>query len=300
LIDEGESGATAELDSTNIMTGFHYPDCPFLRFAAPQIYQTARGMIMRADKRRRLICAGESHQGLVRDNNEDLFYCDSEGGIFIVIDGVGGHRAGERAAEIALKILCSRLEGSAGAAEERLREAITLANNEIYKQSQVNEAWSGMSCVLTASVVEGDKVTVGHVGDTKLYKIQPGRITQLTRDHSFVGELVAGGFINEEEAMEHPRRNEITRNVGSNPRQPGDPDFIEIGIHPFQPDSALLLCSDGLSDLVAPEQILSIVMGFFYSPSKVVNSLIDAANAAGGKDNVTVVYVVAASAGAAT
>lgn len=250
---------------------------------------------MRTDEHTRLICAGESHQGLVRDNNEDLFYCDPEGGIFIVIDGVGGHCAGERAAEIALKILHSRLEGSVSGAEKKLREAITLANNEIYKQAQANDAWSGMSCVLTAIVVEDDKVTAGHVGDTRLYQIQPGRITQLTSDHSFVGELVAGGFINEEAAMQHPRRNEITRNVGSNPRRPEDPDFIEIGKHPFQPDSALLLCSDGLSDLVSPERILSVVTEFFYSPSKVVNCLIDTAHAAGGKDNVTVVYVVATS-----
>lgn len=250
---------------------------------------------MQTDERTRLICAGESHQGLVRDNNEDLFYCDSEGGIFIVIDGVGGHCAGERAAEIALKILRSRLEGSAGDAEERLREAITFANNEIYERMQANNAWSGMSCVLTAAVVEDGTVTAGHVGDTRLYQIQPGRITQLTRDHSFVGELVVGGFINEEEAMQHPRRNEITRDVGSRPHRPEDRDFIEICKHPFQPDSALLLCSDGLSDSVSPEQILSVVTKFFNSPYEVVNCLIDTANAAGGKDNVTVVYVVATS-----
>ncbi len=254
---------------------------------------------MLTERQSRLVCAADSHQGLVRDNNEDLYYCDPESGAFIVIDGVGGHSAGEKAAEIARCILRSRLERDIGSTEERLREAITIANNEIYKQAQEHKDWNGMSCVLTIAIVEGETVTVGHVGDTRLYEIRAGRIAQLTRDHSFVGELVTKGLIDEREAMRHPRRNEITRDVGSNPRQPEDADFIEISTHPFAADGALLMCSDGLSDLVTTDEILSVVTQYFDDPSSVVRGLIEAANAAGGTDNVTVIYVAAAQAGAA-
>jgi len=253
---------------------------------------------MRAE-RGGLVCAAGTHPGLVRGTNEDLFHCDPDGGAFVVIDGVGGHRAGEKAAEIALRVLRSALARNAGDAERRLREAITAANNEIHREARRNPAWRGMSCVMTAALVEGGGVTVGHVGDTRLYEIGAGHIGQLTRDHSFVGELVAGGLIDERAAMRHPRRNEITRDVGSAPRRPEDPDFVEVGSHPFPPGRALLLCSDGLSDLVTPEEILSVVSRSPEDPGAVVRGLIEAANAAGGTDNVTAVYVRAADAGAA-
>lgn len=252
---------------------------------------------MDAERRRGLVCAAGSHQGLVRDNNEDRFYCDPEGGTFIVIDGVGGHSAGERAAEIASCAVRSRLGRATGSTEERLREAITVANNEIYEQAREHKEWSGMSCVMTVAVVEGETVTVGHVGDTRLYEVRAGRVTQLTRDHSFVGELVAKGLIDEREAMCHPRRNEITRDVGSAPHQPEDSDFIEISTHALAPGGALLLCSDGLSDLVSSDEILSVVTRCAGRPAAVVSGLIEAANAAGGSDNVTVVYVACAEAG---
>lgn len=244
----------------------------------------------------RLRCDADSHPGLVRDNNEDLYYCDPEGGVFVVIDGVGGHAAGEKAADIACGVIRSRLGRAVCSVEERLREAIALANNEIFRQAGENGAWAGMSCVLTVAVVEGDTLTVGHVGDTRLYRIHDGRIEQLTRDHSFVGELVAGGLIAEREAMRHPRRNEITRDVGSAPHQPEDPCFIDISKHRFPKGCALLLCSDGLTDSVAAEEILSLVNGCPDDPSEVVRELIGAANAAGGADNVTVVYVTSSEA----
>ena len=248
---------------------------------------------MLTERQRKLTCVAGTHTGVVRSNNEDLFYCDPEGGTFIVIDGVGGHSAGEKAAEIALSVLRSRLERAIGSAEERLREAITIANNEIYKQAQEVEDWNGMSCVLTVALVEGETVTVGHVGDTRLYELRAGRITQLTHDHSFVGGLVADGLLDERAAMCHPRRNEIMRDVGSQLRQPDDADFIEISRHPFAPGAALLLCSDGLSDQVSAEEMLSVVARHSDDPSAVVSGLITAANAAGGTDNVTAVYVAA-------
>ena len=235
--------------------------------------------------------AGKSDQGLVRTNNEDLFYGDAERGIFIVVDGVGGHAAGEQAAEIAVRVLRSRLERLVGSAEERLREGITLANNEIFQQAAANCSWHGMSCVLTAAVIEDGLITVGHVGDTRLYRMQAGELVQLTRDHSLIGELVAEGFLDEMEAMRHPRRNEITRDVGSKPHQPEDAEFIEIGTHTFGPGCALLMCSDGLSDLVTPAEIQTVVEDDLDRQETIVARLIDAAHAAGGKDNITPIYL---------
>jgi serine/threonine protein phosphatase PrpC len=132
---------------------------------------------------------------------------------------------------------------------------------------------------------------VGHVGDTRLYKLRGGRIDKLTRDHSPVGEREDAGDLTEREAMQHRRRNEVYRDVGSERHDPDEPGFIDVGRHPFEPDAAILLCSDGLSDMVSSEEIAGIVRAGAGHPQRVVRDLIDAANDAGGKDNVTVVYV---------
>ena len=106
-----------------------------------------------------------------------------------------------------------------------------------------------MACVLTAAVIRDGRAMVGHVGDTRLYKLRSGRIEKVTRDHSPVGEREDARELSELDAMQHPRRNEVYRDVGSEPHEPGDPDFIDIHEVPFEPDAALLLCSDGLTDL---------------------------------------------------
>ena len=145
--------------------------------------------------------------------------------------------------------------------------------------------------MLTVAVVSNGDVVVGHVGDTRLYKLRGGRIDKLTRDHSPVGEREDAGDLTEREAMQHRRRNEVYRDVGSEPRDPDEPGFIDVGRHPFEPDAAILLCTDGLSDMVPSEEIAGIVRASAGHPQRVVRDLIDAANDAGGKDNVTVVYV---------
>jgi hypothetical protein len=148
-----------------------------------------------------------------------------------------------------------------------------------------------MACVLTVVVVKNGTATIGHVGDTRLYKLGDGRIEKITRDHSPVGEQEDAQEISELEAMRHPRRNEVYRDVGSEPHEPGDPDFVELHQIPFGPDEALLLCSDGLTDLVDSGSILRTVAAWAGDPPAVVRALIDAANDRGGKDNVTAVYV---------
>ncbi len=234
--------------------------------------------------------AGDSHPGLQRSVNEDRFHCDAAHGIFIVVDGVGGQAAGEKAAETALTTVRTRLERETGPIEDRVREAIALANNEVHRLASIRSDWQGMACVLTVAVVVDTEVVVGHVGDTRLYKLRGGRIEKLTRDHSPVGEREDAGELSELEAMQHPRRNEVYRDVGSELHDPEDPQFIDVFRRPFETDAALLLCSDGLTDLITSAAIAGIVSDFAGHPFEIVRALIEAANAAGGKDNVTVVY----------
>jgi len=236
-------------------------------------------------------CAGASDPGLVRHNNEDGFYCDPDRGIFLVVDGIGGHAAGEKAAEIAMARIRARLERQTGTAEQRVRESVAMANNEILRAAMSRPEWTGMACVLTLVVLENGSAVVGHVGDSRLYKIRQGQIAKLTHDHSPVGEREDEGDLSEAEAMRHPRRNEVFRDVGSEPHEPDDPEFIEVLRVPFEPDSALLLCSDGLSDQVPSKDIRLAVEHHAADPEAAVRELIDAANLAGGKDNVTAVLV---------
>jgi serine/threonine protein phosphatase PrpC len=239
----------------------------------------------------KLILAGASDPGRVRHNNEDALHVDAERGIFLVVDGIGGQAAGEKAAEIAVGRVRARLERQTGTAEQRVREAIAMANNEILREARGNPEWQGMACVLTVAVLENGSAVVGHVGDSRLYQIRRGEIRKITHDHSPVGEREDNHEISEAEAMRHPRRNEVFRDVGSEEHAPDDADFIEVHRIPFDPDSALLLCSDGLSDQVASLEIRQAVERNAGNPEAAVRELIDAANAAGGKDNVTVVLV---------
>jgi serine/threonine protein phosphatase PrpC len=216
---------------------------------------------------------------------------DGERGIFLVVDGIGGQAAGEKAAEIAVGRVRARLERQTGTAEQRVREAIAMANNEILKAAQGNPEWSGMACVLTVAVLDNGSAVVGHVGDSRLYQIRGGEIRKITHDHSPVGEREDNHELSEEEAMRHPRRNEVFRDVGSEEHSPDDEDFIEVQRVPFGSDSALLLCSDGLSDQVESRTIQQMVETNAGNPEEAVRQLIGAANAAGGKDNVTVVLV---------
>ena len=228
--------------------------------------------------------------GLVRESNEDRCYTDDERGVFLVVDGIGGHAGGEIAAELAVDTIRQALLNSRGPTATRVRAAITEANNLIHKTADANPAWHGMSCVLTLALVEENRVTIGHVGDSRLYLVWNGAIRKLTSDQSPVGEQEESGVLTEFEAMRHPRRNEVFVDVGSQPRQPGD-EFIQIRELEFKPDAALLLCSDGLSDLVTTAEILGIVENYDGDPGFVPQALVDAALVAGGRDNVSVVFV---------
>jgi PPM family protein phosphatase len=235
--------------------------------------------------------AGKSDPGRVRRNNEDQVLVDADRGIYLVVDGLGGHNAGERAAEVAVQLVTKRLARQIGTIEERVVEAVTLANNEILELAKQESGLRGMACVLTLVVLDGTDAVVGHVGDSRLYELTPGSIRKVTRDHSPVGELEDNRMLSEAEAMRHPRRNEVYRDVGSELRAPGDRDWVEVHRFPFRDDMALLLCSDGLSDQVSSDDIRKTVERFAASPEQAVLQLIEAANRAGGKDNVSVILI---------
>ena len=238
-----------------------------------------------------LRAAGSTDTGLRREVNEDRYHADEARGVFFVIDGVGGHAAGGKAADVAASMLRARLERETGPVADRLRQAIAIANTEIHTLASTRPEWKGMACVLTAAVVRDGRATIGHVGDTRLYKLRGGRIDKVTRDHSPIGEREDTNELSEAEAMRHPRRNEVYRDVGSEPHEPDDEEFVDIEEIVFEPDAALLLCSDGLTDLVNSADIGRIVQTHAGDPPAVVTALIAAANDAGGKDNITAVFV---------
>ncbi|MCC7044219.1 MAG: protein phosphatase 2C domain-containing protein [Acidobacteria bacterium] len=239
----------------------------------------------------RLRAAGRTDVGRQRTVNEDRLHVDTARGVFVVVDGVGGQAAGGRAADIAISMLRDRLERQTGAPADRVREAITIANNEIFHEAQQRPEWHGMACVLTVALVERGRLVVGHVGDTRLYMVRGGEARKLTPDHSPVGEREDARELSELEAMRHPRRNEVFRDVGSTVHHLADRDFVHVAEFDFPDDAALLVCSDGLTDLVPLETIRQVVQTRKGTPENVVEALVGAANDAGGKDNVTVVYV---------
>ena len=239
---------------------------------------------------------GLSDMGRQRNNNEDAFaveQLDDNTILAVVIDGVGGYEGGEVAAAIAQSELLSYMQAfNRGERIQLLKQAVISANNAIFEQRKTDTARPNMSCVLTAVVIDRENKTVNmvHVGDTRLYQFYQGTLKKLSHDHSLVGYREEIGDITEEEAMHHPQRNVISRDVGSAHHDVDDQDFLEAEQFPLLPGSTLLLCSDGLTDLVTSAQITAMLRRDASIEEK-TKSLIDAANDAGGKDNVTVVLV---------
>jgi serine/threonine protein phosphatase PrpC len=235
--------------------------------------------------------AAASDPGRMRAENQDRAYADDELGIFLVVDGLGGHAAGEKAAETAVDTIREEMAKAHDDPKDQIRRAITAANNRIFEEASRNETWRGMACVLTLAAISEDKVTVGHVGDSRLYLTWNGAIRKLTSDHSPVGEREDAGELNEAEAMAHPRRHEVFRDVGSRRREPDEEDFIEVKEFLLKPDAAILLCSDGLSDLLTSAEMLDVIEHYESDPAQVAEELVEAANMAGGNDNITAIFV---------
>ena len=240
---------------------------------------------------RPLRSAAASDTGRQRQDNQDTLIAEPDLGLFAVIDGVGGYAGGDVAADLAEKTIRARFSVPPLAPQKALKEALLYANEKIYEESLKDQRLAQMACVATAVLVQEDRLYSAHVGDTRLYKLRPpAAITKLTRDHSLVGLQEDAGELDELAAMRHPRRNEIMRDLGSEHHDPDDP-FIDLLAEPFEPDAALLLCSDGLTDLVPRRDLERLLLTHAGHPEDTVAALIEAANEAGGTDNITVIVV---------
>ena len=220
--------------------------------------------------------------GRRRPHNEDTFVCEPP--LFAVADGVGGAQAGEIASRIAAAALEELPPDARGA--EPLAVLLLEANNRIYKQSLDDSSLAGKGTVVTVLLFDESTGTVstGHVGDSRAYRMREGALVQLTTDHSLVGELVRAGRLSTEEAESHPHRSVITRAVGTEA-------IVEVDTATLatEPGDLYLICSDGLTDLVRDEDIALILTASENDPDRAAEALVDAANRAGGLDNITVV-----------
>lgn len=239
---------------------------------------------------------GITDTGKLRSNNEDSFIAQSIQNdkliVACVIDGVGGYEGGEIAAGLAHDVILSHLQrNKSSGIIAAIKEALAAANDAIYKEKQVSKENEQMACVLTLAIADlgNNKFYYAHVGDTRLYLLRDHSLVKVTRDHSFVGFLEDNGRLSEEAAMRHPKRNEINKALGFD-LQIRTPDYIETGESPFLPGDMILLCSDGLTDMIDNRTITSILHGDKDLSSK-GEALINAANDAGGRDNITVVLV---------
>jgi len=225
--------------------------------------------------------ASTSHTGKVRRTNEDSFL--DEPPLFVVADGMGGARAGELASRLAVDTFRELPVISGESAEDRLRRTILESNRRVLERAKGDPATAGMGSTVTAALVDGDRLVLGHVGDSRAYLLRDGSLQQLSHDHSLVAELERAGRLTREEAAVHPQRSVITRALGAGPELDVDTSVVQL-----RDGDVVLLCSDGLSGLIGDLAISNLIAGGG-KLSDAVRRLVRAANDAGGDDNVTAV-----------
>lgn len=228
-----------------------------------------------------LMWGARSDVGCVRPHNEDSYLVQSP--LFCVCDGMGGHAAGEVASSIAVETIAKTAPQSADAA--RLAAAVEAANAAVIEAALNGLGKPGMGCTATCAYIENDTLAIAHVGDSRAYLLHEGTLIRVTRDHSYVEELVDAGEITADEARVHPNRSVITRALGSDPAMYADHFTLHI-----EEGDRLILCSDGLSSMI-PDSDIENIATQSSSAQICVDNLVDAALAAGGHDNVTVVVV---------
>jgi serine/threonine protein phosphatase PrpC len=225
--------------------------------------------------------ASSSHTGKVRRTNEDSYLDDPP--LFVVADGMGGARAGELASRLAIETFRELGPAADEDAEARLRRMIVESNRRVLERAQSDPATAGMGSTVTAALVDGDRVAIGHVGDSRAYLLRDGVLQQLSHDHSLVAELERAGRLTHEEAAVHPQRSVITRALGATPELEVDTRAVSV-----RDGDIVLLCSDGLTGLVG-DQTIAGLLGAGGTLEEAVRRLVRAANDAGGDDNVTAV-----------
>lgn len=232
--------------------------------------------------------------GRIRDINQDSFYCsDIEGlPLYVVADGMGGHNAGEVASYIAIEsvkevfhknkelLLAKEIE-----IPQFINDALNTANERILEKSNKEERYNGMGTTITLAFIQDDEIFIGHIGDSRAYLLSNGELIQLTQDHSLVAELLRKGSISEEEAMNHPQKNIITRALGTDENVK-----IDILSRKIKKEDILLLCTDGLTNMVSENKIKEIIIES-KDLQTASNILINTANELGGLDNTTVMLI---------
>ncbi len=242
-----------------------------------------------------------SDVGRKRKGNEDSLFVNPEQHLFVVADGMGGHAAGEIASKVAVESINEFVCLTGGDEEitwpfgldenisydgNRLKTAIRYANRKVLEATKEKSEYEGMATTVAAVLVDGDTANLGHVGDSRVYLVRDGEITQLTSDHSWVNEQIQSGVISPDQARTHPLRNVVTRALG------GKPDLqVDMQQHKAKAGDILLLCSDGLTTMITDEDIARVVREACGDVEKAAQALVASANAKGGEDNITVLLI---------
>jgi protein phosphatase len=236
-----------------------------------------------------ITCAGRTDVGIIRSGNEDSYLMVPDRGIFVVADGMGGHAAGEVASEMAVRFVARDLGSLKGLSDdlvaERMRVSIRAANNAIFQRTLTEHDKRGMGTTVTALVLYDTRFLVGQVGDSRCYLLREGRLTQITKDHSYVQEQVDAGYLTPEQARAHPYSNVITRCVGAN-----SDVMPDVYVGAVRPKDVFLLASDGLTGMLEDHQ-LAEVLHADRMPQDQVDDLVSEANRHGGLDNITAIIV---------
>ena len=245
----------------------------------------------------KLRVVGLTDTGKVREHNEDTIAGDADSGLLVLADGMGGYKAGEVASGLAVKTIVSMVREHmqrenlrAGDAETGLsrtsiilRDAIHRANKIIYQTAHTQSQFEGMGTTVVAALFFDNKVTIAHVGDSRLYRVQGEKFERITMDHSLLQELVDRGLYSAEEAQRAANKNYVTRALGVEPNVE-----VEIQEIPVHKGELYMLCSDGLSDMVEDEDIHLTISTFSANLDNVARQLIQLANDNGGRDNISV------------
>lgn len=243
-----------------------------------------------------ILISGLTDQGLVREHNEDSIGSEPALGLLVLADGMGGHKGGEVASAIAVDTVLTALKKSLpdithGQTDERtgyslesmaIEEAIKQANLAIYTASRSNSQYEGMGTTIVVLLFYDNRVSIAHVGDSRLYRLRERKLEQLTRDHTLLQELVDRGLYTREEARQSLNKNLVTRAVGVNPTV--EVDLLEDFAFP---QDIYLLCSDGLTDMINDQLIEDSILNYRSNLNRVASELINQAKEHGGKDNVS-------------
>jgi len=250
----------------------------------------------------KLAFVGQTDTGRVREHNEDTIATDPDVGLLVLADGMGGYNAGEVASGIAVKTITNlvregllredlaSIDRNTGLTRPSivLRDAITRANKIIYQTARSQAECEGMGTTVVAALFYDNRISIAHVGDSRLYRQRGSQIAQVTMDHSLLQELVDRGFYSPEEAQRAANKNYVTRALGVEPQVE-----VEVQEHPVDKGDIFILCSDGLSDMVEDEDIRLTISTFGANLDTVAKQLIQLANENGGRDNVSVVLAQA-------